>query len=187
MLLQGQGGRVSGGHAPPCAPVDPPPPPPAAAYDEHGAPPSTLRPLWLLLLLPLHAPAPRPCAGGFYDHQPNPSEGVPAPDDVPGACPQSPSPSLLHSRPLYMPPSLAAGENGFDFSRLGVRVVTLAVSPWVAKGAVIHKPTGVRACGGHSSCPPPHPPPPPACPPPPPLLQPQARFPTSEFDASACP
>ena len=58
--------------------------------------------------------------GGFFDHQPTPAEGVPAPDDVPG-------------------------ENGFDYSRLGVRIPTVMVSPFIAKGTVVSRPSGARA------------------------------------------
>ena len=57
--------------------------------------------------------------GGFYDHQATPT-GVPAPDDV-------------------------IGENGFDYSRLGVRVPTVLISPFIAQGTVLHEPTGARA------------------------------------------
>jgi phospholipase C len=38
-----------------------------------------------------------------------------------------------------------AGDNGFDYSRLGVRVATVAISPWIAKGTLVHTPTGVQA------------------------------------------
>ncbi|KAJ3287901.1 hypothetical protein HDU76_007762 [Blyttiomyces sp. JEL0837] len=55
--------------------------------------------------------------GGSYDHVPPPT-GVPSPDDI------------------------AANSNEFKFNRLGVRVPTLAISPWIQKGSVIHKPTG---------------------------------------------
>eukprot|EP00270_Netrium_digitus_P016154 TRINITY_DN5759_c0_g1_i1.p1 TRINITY_DN5759_c0_g1~~TRINITY_DN5759_c0_g1_i1.p1 ORF type:complete len:522 (-),score=85.30 TRINITY_DN5759_c0_g1_i1:188-1753(-) len=50
--------------------------------------------------------------GGFFDHVPTPIHGVPSPDDVQGD-PWS-----------------------FDFDRLGVRVPTILVSPWVDAGIV---------------------------------------------------
>lgn len=49
--------------------------------------------------------------GGFYDHVPTPL-GVPSPD------------GLLGSAPPY----------SFDFTRLGVRVPTLLISPWIEAG-----------------------------------------------------
>jgi phospholipase C len=58
--------------------------------------------------------------GGFADHQANPQTGIPSPDGIPGT-------------------------NGFQFDRLGVRVPTIAVSPWIAKGTVVHTPTGSQA------------------------------------------
>ncbi|CAM8952640.1 unnamed protein product [Rhodiola kirilowii] len=57
--------------------------------------------------------------GGFYDHVPTPVSGVPNPDGIIGP------------DPFY-----------FRFDRLGVRVPTLLISPWIEKGTVIHKPTG---------------------------------------------
>jgi len=51
--------------------------------------------------------------GGFYDHVAPPDTGVPAPDDH-------------------------VGENGFTFHQLGVRVPTLAISPWIEKGTIVH-------------------------------------------------
>ena len=58
--------------------------------------------------------------GGFFDHQDTPTNGVPAPDSV-------------------------LAPNGFDFTRLGVRIPTVMVSPWIAKGTVVSQPTGSRA------------------------------------------
>jgi len=55
--------------------------------------------------------------GGFYDHVPTPLNGVPNPDG-------------LNS---VRPP--------FDFTREGVRVPFVAISPWLPKGIVIHGPT----------------------------------------------
>lgn len=49
--------------------------------------------------------------GGFYDHVPTPVDGVPSPDGIVG-----PEPFL------------------FQFHRLGVRVPTIMVSPWIEKG-----------------------------------------------------
>lgn len=57
--------------------------------------------------------------GGFYDHVPTPITGVPSPDGIIGP------------DPFY-----------FHFDRLGVRVPTFLVSPWIEKGTVIHEPTG---------------------------------------------
>ncbi|XAR62386.1 Phospholipase C [Bertholletia excelsa] len=57
--------------------------------------------------------------GGFYDHVPTPARGVPSPDNIVG-----PEPFL------------------FRFDRLGVRVPTIAVSPWIDKGTVVHSPRG---------------------------------------------
>lgn len=49
--------------------------------------------------------------GGFYDHVATPKNGVPSPDDIEG-----PDPFF------------------FKFDRLGVRVPTIAISPWIQKG-----------------------------------------------------
>lgn len=57
--------------------------------------------------------------GGFYDHVPTPVSGVPNPDGIIGP------------DPFY-----------FRFDRLGVRVPTLLISPWIDKGTVIRKPNG---------------------------------------------
>ncbi|KAK9124475.1 hypothetical protein Sjap_014077 [Stephania japonica] len=57
--------------------------------------------------------------GGFYDHVPTPVVGVPSPDGIKGA------------HPFY-----------FNFDRLGVRVPTLLISPWIDKGTVIHEADG---------------------------------------------
>jgi len=53
--------------------------------------------------------------GGFYDHVAPPQTNVPPPDGV-------------------------VADNGFAFDRLGIRVPTVLVSPWVTKGTVIHEP-----------------------------------------------
>ncbi|KAF7833763.1 non-specific phospholipase C1 [Senna tora] len=57
--------------------------------------------------------------GGFYDHVPTPVSGVPNPDGIIGP------------DPYY-----------FRFNRLGVRVPTILISPWIEKGTVIHEPDG---------------------------------------------
>ncbi|XP_074591423.1 non-specific phospholipase C1-like [Curcuma longa] len=57
--------------------------------------------------------------GGFYDHVPTPVTGVPNPDGIIGP------------DPFY-----------FKFDRLGVRVPTLLISPWIEKRTVIHEPKG---------------------------------------------
>jgi phospholipase C len=49
--------------------------------------------------------------GGFYDHVPTPADDVPNPD------------GLVGDAPYY-----------FDFKRLGVRVPTIMISPWINKG-----------------------------------------------------
>ncbi|KAI4368887.1 hypothetical protein MLD38_017394 [Melastoma candidum] len=70
--------------------------------------------------------------GGFYDHVPTPVKNVPSPDGIVGP------------DPFY-----------FHFDRLGVRVPTLLISPWVDKGTVIHEPEGPTAHSQfeHSSIP----------------------------------
>ncbi|XWS71582.1 hypothetical protein CRYUN_Cryun03dG0150200 [Craigia yunnanensis] len=57
--------------------------------------------------------------GGFYDHVPTPVSGVPNPDGMVGP------------DPFY-----------FKFNRLGVRVPTILISPWIDKATVIHEPAG---------------------------------------------
>jgi phospholipase C len=57
--------------------------------------------------------------GGFYDHVPTPVSGVPNPDGIIGP------------DPFY-----------FKFERLGVRVPTILISPWIDQGIVIHEPNG---------------------------------------------
>ena len=51
--------------------------------------------------------------GGFYDHVPPPQRGVPSPD---GIC----------------------TKEGFNYERLGVRIPTLAVSPWIQRNTLVH-------------------------------------------------
>eukprot|EP00271_Cylindrocystis_brebissonii_P016900 TRINITY_DN4189_c0_g2_i1.p1 TRINITY_DN4189_c0_g2~~TRINITY_DN4189_c0_g2_i1.p1 ORF type:complete len:492 (-),score=68.75 TRINITY_DN4189_c0_g2_i1:437-1762(-) len=57
--------------------------------------------------------------GGFYDHVPTPTRDVPSPDGIVG-----PEPWV------------------FEFDRVGVRVPTIMVSPWINKGTVVHSPRG---------------------------------------------
>jgi len=52
--------------------------------------------------------------GGFYDHVSPPQDGIPNPDGW-----------------------LGVG-NGFNYTRLGVRIPTIAISPWIEKGTLIH-------------------------------------------------
>jgi len=71
--------------------------------------------------------------GGFHDHVPTPVTGVPSPD------------GLIGSAPPY----------SFDFKRLGVRVPTLLISPWIPAGTVLHEPNGPTSTSQyeHSSIP----------------------------------
>ncbi|KAJ8574442.1 hypothetical protein K7X08_026247 [Anisodus acutangulus] len=57
--------------------------------------------------------------GGFFDHVPTPVSGVPSPDGIVGPDPFD-----------------------FKFDRLGVRVPTIMISPWIEKGTVVHGPNG---------------------------------------------
>ncbi|XP_021755142.1 non-specific phospholipase C4-like [Chenopodium quinoa] len=70
--------------------------------------------------------------GGFYDHVPTPVEGVPSPDGIVGPQPYS-----------------------FGFDRLGVRVPTIMISPWIEPGTVLHGPSGPHPTSEyeHSSIP----------------------------------
>eukprot|EP01088_Endostelium_zonatum_P017720 TRINITY_DN536_c0_g1_i1.p1 TRINITY_DN536_c0_g1~~TRINITY_DN536_c0_g1_i1.p1 ORF type:complete len:540 (+),score=150.31 TRINITY_DN536_c0_g1_i1:60-1622(+) len=56
--------------------------------------------------------------GGFYDHVTPPQHNIPAPDD-------------------HKPPK---DNDPFNFTRLGVRVPMIMVSPWIEKGSVVHEP-----------------------------------------------
>ncbi|THU69491.1 hypothetical protein C4D60_Mb08t14970 [Musa balbisiana] len=69
--------------------------------------------------------------GGFFDHVPTPVR-VPSPDDIVGP------------EPFY-----------FKFDRLGVRVPTLFISPWIEPGTVVHRPSGPHPTSEfeHSSIP----------------------------------
>jgi len=64
--------------------------------------------------------------GGFYDHVAPPQEGIPSPDNV-------------------------VAPNGFKFDRLGIRVPTLLISPWVQKGTVVHHPPGPTSTSQYES------------------------------------
>jgi len=56
--------------------------------------------------------------GGFFDHVSPPQHNVPAPDD------QKPPPN----------------NDPFNFTRLGVRVPMIMISPWIPRGTVVHEP-----------------------------------------------
>ncbi|GJN37760.1 hypothetical protein PR202_gb26746 [Eleusine coracana subsp. coracana] len=70
--------------------------------------------------------------GGFYDHVATPTAGVPSPDGIRG------------------PPPFF-----FKFDRLGVRVPTIMVSPWIKKGTVVGRADGPTETSAyeHSSIP----------------------------------
>jgi phospholipase C len=57
--------------------------------------------------------------GGFFDHVPPPQTGVPSPD---GIC----------------------TSEGFEYTRLGVRIPTVVISPWIAKGTLVHDPPAAQ-------------------------------------------
>jgi len=67
--------------------------------------------------------------GGFYDHVVPPTKDIPNPDGI-------------------------YGKDGFEFKMLGVRIPTIAISPWINKG-VIHRPNGPKPSSEfeHSSIP----------------------------------
>jgi len=52
--------------------------------------------------------------GGFYDHVPPPQIGVPNPDGI-------------------------LSKIGFSYERLGVRIPTIAISPWIKRGTLVHE------------------------------------------------
>lgn len=54
--------------------------------------------------------------GGFYDHVPPPTDGIPPPDNY------------------------SSFPDAFGFDRLGIRIPTLLISPWVPKGVVESSP-----------------------------------------------
>ncbi len=55
--------------------------------------------------------------GGFYDHVPPPTKGVPPPNDGKKSYPGS-----------------------YNFDSLGMRVPTILISPWIKKGTVVNRP-----------------------------------------------
>jgi len=63
--------------------------------------------------------------GGFYDHVPPPQVGVPSPGEK--------------------------APNGFNFDRLGIRLPTLLISPWIPKNTVIGTATGPTATSQYDS------------------------------------
>lgn len=71
--------------------------------------------------------------GGFYDHVAPPTSGVSNPDGLT-------SPTADDKAAAAKSPArngyLIQPSNSFDFSRLGLRVPTILVSPWIKKGAV---------------------------------------------------
>jgi phospholipase C len=66
--------------------------------------------------------------GGFFDHVPTPTKDIPNPD------------------------GLVSRDPPFAFDRLGVRVPTMFISPWVSKGVVIHDPNEEQVSGEPGSC-----------------------------------
>ncbi|KJE90470.1 phosphoesterase [Capsaspora owczarzaki ATCC 30864] len=66
--------------------------------------------------------------GGFYDHFPTPLEGIPNPDGI------------ISTNPA------------FNFTRLGVRVPFVAISPWIPKGMLVKNPVNATYFE-HSSLP----------------------------------
>lgn len=65
--------------------------------------------------------------GGFFDHVSPPAQNVPNPD------------------------GLNSVDDPFDFTRLGVRVPTIVISPWVKAGSVVHAPQAGAGQYEHSS------------------------------------
>ena len=61
--------------------------------------------------------------GGFFDHVPPPA-AVPSPDGI------------------------VATDDPFDFTRLGVRIPTVAVSPWIRRGTTVHAPGTAGTAAG---------------------------------------
>ena len=54
--------------------------------------------------------------GGFFDHVTPPQQNIPSPDNV-------------------------TAPNGFKFDRLGVRIPTVLISPWIQKGSIVNEVT----------------------------------------------
>lgn len=66
--------------------------------------------------------------GGYFDHVPTPLN-VPNPDGINSGYPFN-----------------------FNFDRLGVRVPTVIVSPWIPKGTLIHEPNGPTPTSQYEHC-----------------------------------
>jgi phospholipase C len=64
---------------------------------------------------------------GFYDHVIPPSQGIPNPDGLNASAP------------------------ALNFTRLGIRVPTVMISPWINKGTLIHEPVNSTSHFEHSS------------------------------------
>ncbi len=43
-------------------------------------------------------------------------------------------------------------KDNFNFERLGIRIPTLLVSPWINKGVVISEPSGAQKPANNSRC-----------------------------------
>ncbi len=69
-------------------------------------------------------------SGGFYDHVPPPVTGIPSPDDI--SC-------------------VDCGKTPFNFTRLGIRVPMIAISPWAEKGKIVHVPASAAGAYEHTS------------------------------------
>ena len=72
-------------------------------------------------------------AGCFYDHDVPPSEGVPHDGAL---CNRGNA-----TTPTMCEACCGHGSQPFDFRRLGLRVPAILVSPWVAKGVAIQRPS----------------------------------------------
>lgn len=59
--------------------------------------------------------------GGFYDHVPPPMVDIPAPDNI-----------------------ASYPDSGFAFNRLGMRIPTILVSPWIPRGTVVSSPPAAQ-------------------------------------------
>jgi len=65
--------------------------------------------------------------GGFFDHSPTPLKDIPNPD------------------------GLSSTKPPFNFTRLGIRIPVVMVSPWINKGTIVHEPSNAHY--EHSSIP----------------------------------
>lgn len=70
--------------------------------------------------------------GGFYDHVGPPHEGVASPDGLSSPTDYDKQEAAKSERSKY----LLDPDYAFDFTRLGLRVPAVLVSPWIAKGRV---------------------------------------------------